>query len=177
MGILENIISQGDVKPIANVNGRNVYTFADAVKVNNKERAEEVYEGKVDFGNRQTREGGLCYARTQTHSVAVNPDNYYLNRYRKRKIDDKTTLYEVVTDYRAIKEQSSGRVYTNNIVVELVENSKEGLKYVGKKNISDLEFINEFKRELSHESLAKLVAVILEAREGQDGQQGDSLDF
>ena len=177
MGVLEEIIKNGEATPIANVNGRNVYTFSDAVRVNNKERAEEIYEGKVDFGNREVREGGLCYTRTQCHTVAVNPDNYYLNRYRKRKVDDKTTLYEIVTDYRAIKEQSSGRVYTNNIVVEMVENSKEGLKYVGKKNISDLEFINEFKRELNHESLAKLVAVILEAREGQNGQQGDSLDF
>lgn len=177
MGILENIISQADVKPIASVNGKNVYTFADAVKVNNKERAEEVYEGKVDFGNRVTREGGLCYTSTQTHSVAVNPENYFLNRYRKTKKDEKTTVYELVTDYRAIREQASGRVYTNNIVVEIVENSKTGIKYIGKKNISDSEFINEFKNSLNQESFEKIASVILMAREGQNGQQGDSLDF
>lgn len=177
MSILESIMQEADVKPISNVNGRSVYTFADAVKVNNKERAEEILEGKVDFGNRVTREGGLCYARTQCHAVAINPDNYFLNRYRKIKKDEKTTIYEVVTDYRAIKEQSTGRVYTNNIVVEIVENSKTGLKYMGKKTISDQEFINSFKSSLSHEALAKIANVILTAQKGQTEPTGDSLDF
>lgn len=176
MGVLEEIIKNGEATPIANVNGRNVYTFSDAVRVNNKERAEEIYEGKVDFGNREVREGGLCYTRTQCHTVAVNPDNYYLNRYRKKKEETKT-IYEVVSDYRAIKEQSTGRVYTNNIVVDMVENSKDGLKYVGRKNISDTEFINEFKNNLNNESFQKIASVILESVEGQATGQGDSLDF
>lgn len=177
MSILESIMQEADVKPISTVNGKNVYTFADAVKVNNKERAEEVLEGKVDFGNRVTREGGLCYANTKCHSVAVNLDNYYLNRYRKIKKDDKTTIYEVVTDYRAIKEQSTGRVYTNNIVVEIVENSKTGIKYVGKKTISDIEFINSFKNSLSHEALSQIASAILSAQKGQKEPTGDTLDF
>ena len=176
MGVLEEIIKNGEATPIANVNGRNVYTFSDAVRVNNKERAEEIYEGKVDFGNREVREGGLCYTRTQCHTVAVNPDNYYLNLYRKKKEGTKT-IYEVVSDYRAIKEQSTGRVYTNNIVVDMVENSKDGLKYVGRKNISDTEFINEFKNNLNNESFQKIASVILESVEGQATGQGDSLDF
>lgn len=176
MGVLEEIIRNGEATPIASVNGRNVYTFSDAVRVNNKERAEEIYEGKVDFGNREVREGGLCYTRTQCHTVAVNPDNYYLNRYRKKKEGAKT-IYEVVSDYRAIKEQSTGRVYTNNIVVDMVENSKDGLKYVGRKNISDTEFINEFKNNLNNESFQKIASVILESVEGQATGQGDSLDF
>lgn len=176
MGVLEEIIKNGEATPIAKVNGRNVYTFSDAVRVNNKERAEEIYEGKVDFGNREVREGGLCYTRTQCHTVAVNPDNYYLNRYRKKKEGTKT-IYEVVSDYRAIKEQSTGRVYTNNVVVDMVENSKDGLKYVGRKNISDTEFINEFKNNLNNESFQKIASVILESVEGQATGQGDSLDF
>ena len=176
MGVLEEIIKNGEATPIAKVNGRNVYTFSDAVRVNNKERAEEIYEGKVDFGNREVREGGLCYTRTQCHTVAVNPDNYYLNRYRKKKEGTKM-IYEVVSDYRAIKEQSTGRVYTNNIVVDMVENSKDGLKYIGRKNISDTEFINEFKNNLNNESFQKIASVILESVEGQATGQGDSLDF
>ena len=176
MGVLEEIIKNGEATPIGKVNGRNVYTFSDAVRVNNKERAEEIYEGKVDFGNREVREGGLCYTRTQCHTVAVNPDNYYLNRYRKKKEGTKM-IYEVVSDYRAIKEQSTGRVYTNNIVVDMVENSKDGLKYIGRKNISDTEFINEFKNNLNNESFQKIASVILESVEGQATGQGDSLDF
>lgn len=176
MGVLEEIIKNGEATPIAKVNGRNVYTFSDAVRVNNKERAEEIYEGKVDFGNREVREGGLCYTRTQCHTVAVNPDNYYLNRYRKKKEGTKM-IYEVVSDYRAIKEQSTGRVYTNNIVVDMVENSKDGLKYIGRKNISDTEFINEFKNNLNNVSFQKIASVILESVEGQATGQGDSLDF
>lgn len=176
MGILQQIMQQADVEPIAHVNGRDVYTFNDAVKVNNKERAEEILEGKVDFGNRQTREGGLCYTRTQSHSVAVNPENYYLNRYKKTK-KGTSTIYEVVTDYRAIKEQATGRVYTNNIVVEIVENSKDGLKYVGKKTISDSDFVNEFKNSLNQDAMQKIASVILGATKGQMEQQGDSLDF
>ena len=96
MSILESIMQEADVKPISNVNGRDVYTFADAVKVNNKERAEEILEGKVDFGNRVTREGGLCYARTQCHAVAINPDNYFLNRYRKIKKDEKQRFMKLL---------------------------------------------------------------------------------
>ena len=114
----------------------------------------------------------MCYTRTQCHTVAVNPDNYYLKKKEETK-----TIYEVVSDYRAIKEQSTGRVYTNNIVVDMVENSKDGLKYIGRKNISDTEFINEFKNNLNNESFQKIASVILESVEGQATGQGDSLDF
>lgn len=173
MSILQEILNETESKPIAQVNGRNVYDFEGAVKVSNRELAEEKLQGKKeDFGQRVVRENGLAYTSTKCSAVAINPENYYLNRYKKSKKGSQT-VYEVVTDYRAIKEQSSGRVYTNNIVVELVGKAKDGLEYLGKKIISDTEFINEYKSKLNTEAMEQIAKVILGSRVDD---KGDSLE-
>lgn len=176
MGILEEIIKQSDVSPVANVNGRNVYTFADAVRVNNKQKAEEVIEGKMDFGTRETRDNGLCYKRTEARAVAFNPENFYINRYKKMKAKDKV-LYEVVTDYRAVKEQNVGQIYTSTISVDLVEQTKDGLTYVGQKKISDIDFVNEYKGMLNQDAMKQIAIAILKGKEAQPIGQGDSLEL
>lgn len=177
MGVLEQIISQSEAKPVANVDGRNVYTFTDAVKVNNKQKAEEVIEGKMDFGQRETRDNGLCYKRTEARALAFNPENFYINRYKKVKTKDKI-VYEVVTDYRAIKEQSTGSIYTSNVVVDIVGTTKEGgLTYIGQKQISDVDFVNDYKSMLNQESMKKVAEAILKGKESTPSGQGDSLEF
>lgn len=177
--ILEGILNQTEATPISNVNGKNVYTFNDAVKVTNRELAEEKLNGKrEEFGERETRENGMAYTKTKCSSVAINPENYFSNRYKKVKEEGKT-IYEVVTDYRAIKEQSTGRVYTNNIIVDMVSvkaepKGKQKIEYVGKKTISDSEFINDYKSYLNVEAMQKVASVIISS--GQTSE-GDSLEI
>lgn len=174
MNILQQILDETEATPISTVNGMKVYDFHDTVKVTNRELAVEKLQGKeVDFGERETRENGLAFTHTKCNAVAINPENYFINRYRKLKEKTKT-IYEVVTDYRAIKEQNSGRVYTNNIIVHRIALTSDKLEYIGKKIISDSEFINEFKGKLNVEAMEKIAGVIIA---NGDSDDGDSLEI
>ena len=72
--------------------------------------------------------------------------------------------YEVVTDYRACKEQARGTVYTNNIPVYIIGadkgNGTPKLVLVGTKVITDHEFVNEFKGKLNKDSMVKIMKLI-----------------
>ena len=84
---------------------------------------------------------------------------------KKEKEVVKDVYYEVVTDYRACKEQASGRVYTTTIHVYQIGSKKDSkgnadLFLIGQRNISDTEFINEFKGKLNKESMVKIFKLI-----------------
>ena len=91
----------------------------------------------------------------------------------------KDVYYEVVTDYRACKEQASGRVYTTTIHVYQIGAKKDSkgnadLFLIGQRNISDTDFINEFKGKLNKESMVKILKLI---GNNQTEQVEDTLEF
>lgn len=178
MDILKSILSENEVTPLGTLNGTPLYSFEDAQRINKIGLVKEKIQGKeVEFGERPMRPDGLGYLETKTNAIAV-PTSFFENRYRKVEItktvlNEKTkkeeilkdVYYEVVTDYRACKEQASGRVYTTTIHVYQIGAKKDSkgnadLFLIGQRNISDTDFINDFKGKLDKESMVKIFKLI-----------------
>lgn len=178
MDILKSILSENEVTPLGSLNGTPLYSFEDAQRINKIGLVKEKIQGKeVEFGERPMRPDGLGYLETKSNAIAV-PTSFFENRYRKVQItktvlNEKTkkeeivkdVYYEVVTDYRACKEQAYGRVYTNTIPVYQIGAKKDSkgnadLFLIGQRNISDTDFINDFKGKLDKESMVKIFKLI-----------------
>lgn len=178
MDILKSILSENEVTPLGSLNGTPLYSFEDAQRINKIGLVKEKLQGKeVEFGERPMRPDGLGYLETKSNAIAV-PTSFFENRYRKveivkTRLNEKTkkeetvkdVYYEVVTDYRACKEQASGRVYTTTIHVYQIGAKKDSkgnadLFLIGQRNISDTDFINEFKGKLNKESMVKILKLI-----------------
>ena len=178
MDILKSILSENEVTPLGSLNGTPLYSFEDAQRINKIGLVKEKIQGKeVEFGERPMRPDGLGYLETKANAIAV-PTSFFENRYRKVEIvktslNEKTkkeetvkdVYYEVVTDYRACKEQASGRVYTTTIHVYQIGAKKDSkgnadLFLIGQRNISDTDFINDFKGKLDKESMVKIFKLI-----------------
>lgn len=192
MDILKSILSENEVTPLGSLNGTPLYSFEDAQRINKIGLVKEKIQGKeVEFGERPMRPDGLGYLETKANAIAV-PTSFFENRYRKVEIvktslNEKTkkeetvkdVYYEVVTDYRACKEQASGRVYTTTIHVYQIGAKKDSkgnadLFLIGQRNISDADFINEFKGKLNKESMVKILKLI---SNNQTEQVEDTLEF
>lgn len=181
---LKSILEEADTaKVIEEVNGVPLMTAADALKMSNADKVERQAMGKrPEVGNREMAPDGIGYARSRVKRAIVNPETHYDNRYRAVDVvvgaddkgNDKTkTVYEVVTDYRAVQEQASGQVYTNNIVVYTVEKSGKGVKVTGVNTINPNEFINEFKGKLDVDSMIAINKAI--NKMGTKAAQPDSI--
>lgn len=192
MDILKSILSENEVTPLGSLNGTPLYSFEDAQRINKIGLVKEKIQGKeVEFGERPMRPDGLGYLETKANAIAV-PTSFFENRYRKveivktvanKKTEKEETVkdvyYEVVTDYRACKEQASGRVYTTTIPVYQIGAKKDSkgnadLFLIGRRNISDTDFINEFKGKLNKESMVKILKLI---GNNQTEQVEDTLEF
>lgn len=192
MDILKSILSENEVTPLGSLNGTPLYSFEDAQRINKIGLVKEKIQGKeVEFGERPMRPDGLGYLETKANAIAV-PTSFFENRYRKVEIvkthlNEKTkkeetvkdVYYEVVTDYRACKEQASGRVYTTTIHVYQIGAKKDSkgnadLFLIGQRNISDADFINEFKGKLNKESMVKILKLI---GNNSTEQVEDTLEF
>ena len=178
MDILKSILSENEVTPLGSLNGTPLYSFEDAQRINKIGLVKEKIQGKeVEFGERPMRQDGLGYLETKTNAIAV-PTSFFENRYKKVEVKEtvvnentkkeevvKDVYYEVVTDYRACKEQASGRVYTTTIPVYQIGAKKDSkgnaeLFLIGQRNISDIDFINDFKGKLDKESMVKILKLI-----------------
>lgn len=174
---LKQILDEAeDVKPIARTTeGVEVLTFQDVQKVN---RAELVADEPLDLGERKVNPDGT-YARSNTSRVAIDPDTFYENRYKRvveqievptkkegeePKLVDKVK-YFIVTDYRAIQEQKTGMIYTNNVLAFIVEKEKNKLVITGQEHISEREFVNDFTGRLQNSEMAKIIGSIESMKE------------
>lgn len=184
MDVLSALLSDdNEVTPMGEINGKTVYSFEDVQKINTLRLAQEKLNGKAfDFGERIVRKDGLGYTETRTDVVAL-PTTFFENRYKKSTYN-KETVYEVVTDWRACKEQATGHVYTNNILVYIIGANKlteaqikEGLEpelvLKGTKQISDSEFIDEYKKKLNQESMVRIFKLV----QNQETAEEDELEF
>ena len=147
MDILKSILSENEVTPLGSLNGTPLYSFEDAQRINKIGLVKEKIQGKeVEFGERPMRPDGLGFLEI---------------------------------DYRDCKEQASGRVYTTTIHVYQIGAKKDSkgnadLFLIGQKNISDKEFINEFKGKLNKESMVKILKLI---GNNKTEQVEDTLEF
>lgn len=172
-----------DVKPIGKMNGKDVYSFDDAVKIAKYEKTVEKASGKKDVSliERKTRNGGLGYTRTHTRAIAVSEAALYDNRFRKNTEDDVTT-YDVVLDKIALKQQESGNIYTDSIIAYTI-GYKNGVGksklpvLKEKKTITGMEFVNEFRGKLSNKAITSVIQSIYESGKAEATVSDSELEF
>lgn len=165
-----------EVKPLTVINGKEVLTFEDTQKLNKAELMAEKAGGKpVEVGERNVNPDGMTYASSNVKHAAIDPATYFANRYRKVKGKD-SVKYEVVTDYRAVKEQAAGKVYTDNVIVHVIaKDAKGNLVAEPNKTISADDFVRNFKNMLDAESMIKILDV-LQAVDSA-GMEADKLEL
>lgn len=160
---MKEIIAQSEeVTPFATANGRDILSFQDAQKAN---RAELAFGKEEDLGERTATEGGLSYASSHAKRLAIDPDVFFINRYKRVEEADekgkKTTKYFVVTDYRAIKEQNTGNIYTPNVTAYVIErNASRHLVMTGQEQIREHDFVNNYTGRLSNEAMMRITKAV-----------------
>ena len=109
----------------------------------------------------QTRNPDGTLARTGKTVHAVNPDYFFMNRY-KVKVKKMYIVSGHTTDgYRCIKEQASGRCFIKNIPAYIIARDSHGNLFLEKQTvISDTEFISEFTNKLDNKSMAEILPLI-----------------
>lgn len=149
--IREIIDSANKVKPIAEKDGRKIVTFEDAAALANMEGIEPTPETGMRTYN---PDGSL--ARIRSKVAAINPANYFANRYMATK-----TKLKVVVDWRAIHEQSSGQIYIKHIPAYIFMRNDKGELYIDKiENISDTEFISGYTDSLNEDAMKQIAPLI-----------------
>ncbi len=176
MSILEEILTQTKAVPIAKINGIDVFDFSEGQKMNKLHLAEEKLTGKSDeLGEREVSADGMHFSNSKTRVKVINPERYFSNRFRIKKNGQKKVL-EMVIDYRAIEDQSTGRIYTNVINTYLIGKEGNDIKLLGQDKITDKVFCNEFTSALSVKDAVKIYQIIDEQAE-QEQQESNLADI
>lgn len=151
MGLKELIEKTEKVKPVTEINGIPVVTFEEQRDLAQVDKLMNVNMGILNFN----ADGSV--AETPTKYVSVNLDSYFINRFKRVE----NSLY-IVTDYRAIKEQGSGRVYLKQIPAYVVSRNKKGDLFLEKTvTVSDNEFISDFTHILNHEAMKTVMPLLV----------------
>ena len=152
MGNVSEIIeSAKKVEPIAEKDGKKIVTFEDAAVLANMEGIEP----SPDTGTRSYNPDGTL-ARTRKNVVAINPVNYFANRFYMT-----AKRLKVVIDWRAIQEQASGQIYLTNIPAYVfIRNDKGELEIEKIETISDVEFVSKYTDMLNEDAMKQIAPLI-----------------
>ena len=155
---LEDIMRDEKVTPVSNVNGTPLVSFEKQRDV-----AVEAMKNRVDFPERTMNPDGTI-AKTFYATAAVNMEQFYDNRYRVVE-EGEVKKIELVTaqttdGYRAIKDQSTGRVFQKLVPVYVFKRQGKDLVFDKLSNVSDNEFISEFTHKLSADVMKDILPLI-----------------
>lgn len=148
---LREILDRAErVKPVAEINGKKIMSYEDLRDISTAEINEGGKINIVEFNPDGTPRNSM------TRNVATNLEHFYINRF---KTVDKEMF--IVRDYRAITEQSTGRVYAKRIPCYVVKRNEKGKLYLDRMvTVSDDEFIAEFTHILDHKSMSEVLPLL-----------------
>lgn len=143
-----------NVRPLAEKDGEVWVDFKDA-SILNSYNADEPNTGM------QTRNPDGTLASTGKTVHAVNPDYFFMNRYKVKGKKMILVSGHTTDGYRCIKEQASGRVFLKAIPAYVIVRDSDGKLALEKQTvISDTEFISEFTNKLDNKSMAEVLPLI-----------------
>ena len=143
-----------NVQPLAEKDGERVVTFEDAALINS-------YEADEPKIGTQTRNPDGSLARTGKTVHAVNPNYFFLNRYKVKGKKLHLVSGHTPTGYRCIREQASGRIFVKSVPVYIISRNTDGKLEVEKATtVSDTEFISDFTNKLDNKSMAEIMPLI-----------------
>lgn len=143
-----------NIRPLAKKDGEVFVTFEDAAILNS-------YNADEPNTGMQTRNPDGTLASTGKTVHAVNPDYFFMNRYKVKGKKMIVVSGHTTDGYRCIKEQSSGRVFLKTIPAYIIARDADGKLYLEKQTvIGDTEFISEFTNKLDNKSMAEILPLI-----------------
>lgn len=146
-----------NIKPMAEKDGQLYVSFEDAAVLNSLNAEEPKGTGL------QTRNADGSIASTGKQVHAINPDYFFLNRYKVKGKKLHVVSGHTPTGYRCIREQSKGRCFVKSIPCYVfARNDDKELVLEKVITVSDTEFISEFTNTLDHKSMAELLPLITE---------------
>lgn len=152
-----------EVKPIAEHNGVKVVSPEDAIALKEEQMLALQTGEEVDLGDYEINPDGTI-ASTRISVVAINEDRRLMNKFRVKGGANK--LLQVVTDYRAVKEHDSGKVYLANVpVYEFDRNEKGELELVSQTTVTDETFLSKFQDSLTNEAMKEVLGAITTKKE------------
>lgn len=140
---------------LAEKDGQVYVNFEDASVLNSLNAEEPSGTGL------QTRNADGSLASTGKRVHAVNPDYFFLNRYKVKGKKLHVVSGHEPQGYRCIREQSKGRCFIKNIPC-YVFSRNEAKELVLEKviTVSESEFISDFTNTLDNKSMAELLPLI-----------------
>lgn len=143
-----------NVKPFAEKDGQKWVSFEDAAILNS-------YNADEPNTGMQTRNPDGSLASTGKTVHAVNPDYFFMNRYKVKGKKMYIVSGHTTDGYRCIKEQASGRVFLKMIPAYVIIRDSDGkLALESQTMISDTEFIADFTKKLDNKSMAEILPLI-----------------
>lgn len=154
---LKEILERAEeVEVIAEINGKKIMSFSDLRDVSTAEINDPTTKIQLIRFNPDGTP-----AATPTRHVATNPEHFYINRFMTK---DKEVY--LVRDYRAITEQSTGRVYLKRIPCYVIKRNEKGKLYMDRMvTVSDDEFIAEFTHILDNKTMAEILPLLTNGNE------------
>ena len=147
---------------IAEKDGEVYVNFADAAVLNSAEAYDSEGTGYIQ----RNKDGSVASVGKRVH--AVNPDFFFLNRYRVKKYGNAKKMYVVsghTSDgFRLIQEQSTGRCFIKTIPVAVISRDSESGNLVFERmdTVTESEFISEFTKTLDNKSMAEILPLIVD---------------
>ena len=144
---LQDIMKEREVKPLTNVNGTPVVTFAEQ-----RDAATDALRYNVDIGIREYNPDGTL-KKTLYHNAAINEGTFFDNRYRVVGDVMQLVTAQTTEGFRAIREQNSGIIFTKHLGAYEFIREDGKLKYKGMTLVSDSDFVSSFTNKLSKENM------------------------
>lgn len=161
MSRMEEILQEAKlVKPIAETNGSKIVDYEDAATLNAEEIIKQKLGENVNLGDVEVNQDGSL-AKVYVPVIAMNEDRRLMNRYRLiGKKGGGGKLLQVVTDYRAVKEHGSGKVYLARIPAYELERVDGKLVLVRQITVSADDFISKFEEQLNNEAMHEVLQAV-----------------
>lgn len=146
---------------IAEKDGAVYVNFHDASVLNSA----NAYDPDGTGIQERNPDGTLASTGKRVH--AINPDFYFLNRYRIRQFGQKRKIYLVSghtpEGFRCIQEQATGRCFIKTIPVAIISRDAETKELVFEKmtTVSEEEFISEYTNTLDNKAMAEILPLIV----------------
>lgn len=153
---------EGTVEKIrVNQNGTPLVTYEEQLKLGQKGINEHWDDRRLgdDLGIRKMNPDGSI-AKSWYTSAAVNFDRFYDNRYRVVGNELQIITAQTNEGYRAINEQSTGRVFAKLLPALSFKREGNELVYVKTIMVSDSEFISEFTHKLNQDAMHEVLRKI-----------------
>lgn len=156
--VISELYEKADaIVPLAEKDGEIWVSFDDASVLNSLNALDKNSTGMQT----RNRDGSLASTGKRVH--AVNPDYFFLNRYKKQGKKMLVVSGHEPTAYRCIREQTSGRCFVKNIPCYIISRDSDGKLYCeARTNITEKQFIEEFNGVLNNSLMAEILPLITE---------------